>query len=82
MPEFKANVIRVEVKGGAGAPGKSAYQSYVDTTDDDPVLSEEAWSEPSSGGSAIEVDADGVGSFQDQNDVTRYFITYPTHPFP
>jgi hypothetical protein len=30
-------------RGPAGDDGKSAYQSYLDTTDDDPVLSEEAW---------------------------------------
>jgi hypothetical protein len=38
-----------------GAPGKSAYQSYLDTTDDDPALSEEQWSSPSSGGSQITI---------------------------
>lgn len=26
-----------------GDTGKSAYQSYLDTTDDDPVLTEEEW---------------------------------------
>ncbi len=43
-PTFKANTIRVEIVGGQGAPGKTAYASYVETTDDDPVLSEAAWS--------------------------------------
>lgn len=33
-----------------GMVGKSAYQSYLDTTDDDPVLSEEAWSSATEGG--------------------------------
>lgn len=30
--------------GARGPAGKSAYQSYLDTTEDDPPLSEEAWS--------------------------------------
>jgi len=33
-------------------PGKSAYQSYVDTTEDDPVLTEEEWSASNAGGEA------------------------------
>jgi len=33
-----------------GATGKSAYQSYLDTTADDPVLTEEEWSEGGGGG--------------------------------
>jgi hypothetical protein len=36
--------------GAVGATGKSQYQSYLDTTDDDPVLSEEAWSSATEGG--------------------------------
>lgn len=35
---------------GAGPVGPSAYQSYVDTTSDDPVLSEAAWIESLGGG--------------------------------
>ena len=38
--------------GAVGATGKSQYQSYLDTTDDDPVLSEEAWSSATEGGGA------------------------------
>ena len=33
-----------------GATGKSAYQSYLDTTTDDPVLTEEEWSQGGGGG--------------------------------
>lgn len=36
-----------------GEQGKSAYQSYLDTTEDDPVLSEEEWSAPLNNYSAI-----------------------------
>lgn len=32
-----------EIKGPKGDNGKSAYQSYLDTTSDNPVLSEEEW---------------------------------------
>jgi hypothetical protein len=31
-----------------GPPGKTQYQSYLDTTTDDPPLSEAAWSAPAS----------------------------------
>lgn len=40
-------VTRPEIKGltiQTGARGKSAYRSYVETTDDNPVLSEAEWS--------------------------------------
>jgi hypothetical protein len=41
-----------------GGVGKSAYQSYLDTTDDDPVLSEEAWAAAREGGGYVaEVEA-------------------------
>jgi len=36
--------------GEQGETGKSAYQSYLDTTADDPVLTEEQWSEGGGGG--------------------------------
>jgi hypothetical protein len=31
------------LKGADGQPGKSAYQSYLDTTSDNPKLSEADW---------------------------------------
>ena len=38
----------IEIEAGApgapGATGKSAYQSYLDTTSDNPVLTEQQWS--------------------------------------
>jgi hypothetical protein len=35
--------LKVSGIGGGGVDGKSAYQSYVDTTIDNPVLTEEEW---------------------------------------
>ncbi len=32
-------------------------------------------------GTGIEVDANGVGSFLDQDEVIRYFVTYATNPY-
>lgn len=39
-------VIQIEeVRGLQGIPGKSQYQSYLDTTTDNPPLSEQDWSD-------------------------------------
>ncbi len=53
-----------------GPRGRSAYESYAATTDDDPVLTEEEWSAPGGGEASDpwgdagitdpEIDADGV----------------------
>ena len=46
-----------------GTPGKSAYQSYVDTTTDDPVLTEAEWSAPGEGGSSATLSStDGIAT--------------------
>ncbi len=83
QPTFKATIIRVEVKGGQGAVGKSAYQSYLDTTSDDPPLSEEAWSLPS-GGSSITFWPNGVISVVNPDDDTdvRFINTFENNPYP
>jgi hypothetical protein len=47
-PEFNWELL--VSKGDTGETGKSAYQSYLDTTADDPVLTEEEWSEGGGGG--------------------------------
>jgi hypothetical protein len=47
-PEFNWELL--VSKGDTGETGKSAYQSYLDTTADDPVLTEEQWSEGGGGG--------------------------------
>ena len=65
--------------------GKSAYQSYLDTTDDDPVLSEEAWAAARAGGGYVaEVEAaeavvspgdtDRFGWIKDVGDVVTLFV--------
>lgn len=76
-----ARSVRVVLSGARGRPGRSAYESYVATTSDDPVLTEEQWSAPSTVG-AITYDGNGNGSFQDQDDITRYVAVYETPPFP
>lgn len=40
---YPHTTVRVTVRGGVGAPGKSAYQSYLDTTTDDPPMTETEW---------------------------------------
>lgn len=42
--EVTAPIVLQAVQNGI-AQGKSAYQSYVDTTDDDPVMTETQWAE-------------------------------------
>jgi hypothetical protein len=37
-----------EVSGDKGNNGKSAYQSYLDTTTDNPILTETEWADGSS----------------------------------
>ena len=46
------NVINAPIS--FGVTGKSAYQSYLDTTDDDPVLTEAEWSTGGGGGAPSE----------------------------
>jgi hypothetical protein len=40
--------------------GRSAYQSYLATTDDDPVLTEEQWAMPATAGGSLNL-ADHFG---------------------
>jgi hypothetical protein len=50
-PEFNWELLVSKGDTGEqGETGKSAYQSYLDTTADDPVLTEEQWSEGGGGG--------------------------------
>ena len=42
--ELIAPIVLQAVQNGI-AQGKSAYQSYVDTTDDDPILTEQEWAD-------------------------------------
>lgn len=52
--------------GAVGATGKSQYQSYLDTTDDDPVLSEAAWSAATEGGGGV-TDHGALGGLGDDD---------------
>lgn len=61
MDDFKGNDGATGQRGPKGDSGKSAYQSYLDTTTDDPVLSESEWIESLHG-------ADGTVSFDDLTD--------------
>lgn len=72
-------VVKVVVSGGPGIQGKSAYQSYVDTTTDDPVKTEAQWVASLSGGISV---TNGIASFADQNGDIHYFPVSPTNPFP
>ncbi len=45
-------VIDTELPLAVGPAGKSAYDSYLETTDDDPALTEAEWSEPPADGEA------------------------------
>lgn len=46
-----------------GTPGRSAYQSYVQTTTDAPVLTEAEWSAPGGGGAAATLSStDGIAT--------------------
>lgn len=58
MDDFKGNDGATGQRGPKGDSGKSAYQSYLDTTTDDPVLSESEWIASLHG-------ADGTVSFDD-----------------
>ena len=57
--------------GAVGATGKSQYQSYLDTTDDDPVLSEAAWSSATEGGGGV-TDHGLLDGLLDSDDHTQY----------
>lgn len=72
-------VLHVQVLGGRGPAGVSAYASYVATTSDDPVLTEEQWS--AAGTIGLTHVGNGVLSYDD-NGTTRYLITSETNPFP
>lgn len=61
MDSFKGNDGATGQRGPKGDSGKSAYQSYLDTTIDDPVLSESEWIASLHG-------ADGTVSFDDLTD--------------
>lgn len=61
MDSFKGNDGATGQRGPKGDSGKSAYQSYLDTTTDDPVLSESEWIASLHG-------ADGTVSFDDLTD--------------
>ncbi len=41
----------------AGLPGKDQYQSYLDTTTDEPPLSEAEWAAQTGGGASVTVSA-------------------------
>ncbi len=71
--------IKVVVSGGPGVQGKSAYQSYVDTTSDDPVKTEAEWVASLAGRITV---ANGIASFDDQNGDPQYFPVSLTNPFP
>jgi len=73
-PQYK-----IVVSGGPGTQGKSAYQSYVDTTTDDPVKTEAQWVDSLAGGITV---TNGIGTFSDQNGTPQYFPVSPTNPFP
>ena len=47
---------------GIGPQGLSAYQVYLNTTSDDPVLTEAEWSEPPEDGSDATVTAENIGT--------------------
>lgn len=72
-------IIKVEVSGGPGIQGKSAYQSYVDTTTDDPVKTEAQWVASLVGNITV---VNGIATFTDQNGDPQYFPVSPTNPFP
>lgn len=57
--------------GAVGATGKSQYQSYLDTTDDDPVLSEAAWSAATEGGGGV-TDHGALDGLLDSDDHPQY----------
>jgi hypothetical protein len=53
LPVAGISEIQVSQIGAPGANGKSAYQSYLDSTADDPPLTEEEWSAGTGGASAF-----------------------------
>ena len=63
-----------------GPPGKSAYQSYLDTTTDDPVLTEAEWSAGGGGGAGFEITITGGTASATIGGSPYYWPVFETDP--